>query len=57
MVGPAHEGCVTNAGPDRYASLRGEIKESEPDVCIASGGEFVGQVLPAEPTTFCCKVE
>ncbi|WP_156041678.1 hypothetical protein [Chondromyces apiculatus] len=57
VVGPAHEGCMTNHGPSQYASLRGEIKETEPDVCMVGGGEFAGEILPAQPTTFCCKAE
>ena len=57
VVDPAHEGCLTNYGPSQYASLRGEIKETEPDVCLAGGGAFVGEVLPVQPTTFCCKAE
>ena len=57
VVGPAHEGCMTNPGPPYYASVRAEINESEPDVCLAEGGAFVGEVLPAQPTTFCCKAK
>ncbi|EYF00068.1 Hypothetical protein CAP_1405 [Chondromyces apiculatus DSM 436] len=48
---------MTNHGPSQYASLRGEIKETEPDVCMVGGGEFAGEILPAQPTTFCCKAE
>ncbi|EYF03947.1 PE_PGRS family protein [Chondromyces apiculatus DSM 436] len=54
-VTPTLEGCVTNAGPSRFVSLRGEIKDTEPDVCIPQGGALVGQPLPAQPTTFCCR--
>jgi hypothetical protein len=47
--------------PDRYvpdgAALLGKTAEevsSSPGSCDPSGGEPVGEVVPAQPVTWCC---
>ncbi|WP_437663862.1 hypothetical protein [Sorangium sp. So ce1182] len=35
-------------------SKSAEVVAVEPGACAPSGGEAIGQVLPAEPSTFCC---
>ena len=48
--------CITGMVPRDIASMSATFVTDIPGVCAPSGGEPFGEVAPADPSTFCCRL-
>ncbi|AKT41514.1 uncharacterized protein CMC5_057220 [Chondromyces crocatus] len=54
-VGHDDGACQMIPSPRDFRGIVAEVRSSEPGQCTPLGGELIGDVVPAEPTTFCCR--